>query len=237
MLRIAICDDDPHMLASLSALCKKILPGAAVSEYKSGMELLSGSGSFEIILMDVRMEEMDGLDVIRRLQSREPDNSAGRPSVIFITAYDDYVFEALDLFPFHYLLKPLDEEKFEKILKLAAEKWMTQEKEEAILFHTKNKHLRLYPRDIYFVESNLRKVIINMENEQFEIYYTMAELGKLLGSTFFRCHRGYLVNLGKIRSYDRESIKLTDGSSLILSKTKYAEFVDAYMRYLQWNER
>ena len=43
-------------------------------------------------------------------------------------------------------------------------------------------------------------------------YYTMAELEKLLGSTFFRCHRGYLVNLGKIRSYDRESIKLTNGS-------------------------
>lgn len=40
----------------------------------------------------------------------------------------------------------------------------------------------------------------------------MGELEKLLGSTFFRCHRGYLVNLGKIRSYDRESIKLTNGS-------------------------
>ena len=182
------------------------------------------------------MEEMDGLDVIKRLQSRDREKSPVRPSVIFITAYDDYVFEALDLFPFHYLLKPLDEEKFAKVLKLAAEKYTKQEKEEAILFHTKNNDLRLYPSDIYFVESNLRKVIINMENEHFEIYYTMAELEKLLGSAFFRCHRGYLVNLDKIRSYDRESIKLTNGSSLILSKTKYAEFVDAYMHYLALEE-
>lgn len=236
MLRIAICDDDPHMLSSLAALCKKILPEAEVTEYKSGVELLSGNGGFEIILMDVRMEEMDGLDVIKRLQSRDRGKSPVRPSVIFITAYDDYVFEALDLFPFHYLLKPLDEEKFAKVLKLAAEKYTKQEKEEAILFHTKNNHLHLYPSDIYFVESNLRKVIINMENEHFEIYYTMAELEKLLGSAFFRCHRGYLVNLDKIRSYDRESIKLTNGSSLILSKTKYAEFVDAYMHYLALEE-
>lgn len=137
MLRIAICDDDPHMLSSLAALCKKILPEAEVTEYKSGVELLSGNGGFEIILMDVRMEEMDGLDVIKRLQSRDWEKSPVRPSVIFITAYDDYVFEALDLFPFHYLLKPLDEEKFAKVLKLAAEKYTKREKEEAILFHTK----------------------------------------------------------------------------------------------------
>lgn len=74
MLRIAICDDDPHMLSSLAALCKKILPEAEVTEYKSGVELLSGNGGFEIILMDVRMEEMDGLDVIKRLQSRDREN-------------------------------------------------------------------------------------------------------------------------------------------------------------------
>ncbi|MSS87858.1 hypothetical protein FYJ45_05795 [Eisenbergiella tayi] len=45
-----------------------------------------------------------------------------------------------------------------------------------------------------------------------------------------------MVNLDKIRSYDRESIKLTNGSSLILSKTRYPQFVDAYMHYLQLDE-
>lgn len=236
MLRIGICDDDPHMLGYLSALCKKILPKAAITEYQSGVQLLSSNGNFEIILMDVRMEDMDGLDVIKRLQSRISKKSPNPPSVIFITAYDEYVFDALDLFPFHYLLKPLDEEKFERVLTRAAEKYAKKDKEEAVFFHTKTSHLRIYPRDIYFVESNLRKVIINLEHEQFEVYSTMAELEKLFGDSFFRCHRGYLVNLGKIQSYDRETIKLINGNRLILSKTKYAEFVDAYMRYLKINE-
>ena len=97
-------------------------------------------------------------------------------------------------------------------------------------------HLRLYPSDIYFLESSLRKVIINTEHEQFEIYATMAELEARLGGTFFRCHRGYLVNLGKVRSYSRNTIQLTNGSCLILSKSKYAEFVDRYMRYLGMND-
>ncbi|WP_125142316.1 LytR/AlgR family response regulator transcription factor [Clostridium transplantifaecale] len=236
MLRIGICDDDPHMLNYLSALCTKILPEAVITEYRSGMEILSSAGSFEIILMDVRMEGMDGLNVIKRLQSRISKKTPNFPSVIFITAYDEYVFEALDLFPFHYLLKPLDEEKFERVLKRAAEKHAKKEKEEAVFFHTKTRHLHIYPSDIYFVESNLRKAIINLEHAHFEVYSTMAELEKLFGNSFFRCHRGYLVNLGKVQSYDRETITLVNGTRLILTKTKYAEFVDAYMRYLKINE-
>lgn len=236
MMRIGICDDDPHMRAYLSALCAKILPEAAALEYQSGEDLLSETENFDILLMDVRMGEMDGLDVIRRLHERGSEQSACAPSVIFITAYDDYVFEALDLFPFHYLLKPLDEEKFERILLRAAKEQGRHAKEKALFFHTKANHLRLYPSDIYFLESSLRKVIINTEHEQFEIYATMAELEARLGGTFFRCHRGYLVNLGKVRSYSRNTIQLTNGSCLILSKSKYAEFVDRYMRYLGMND-
>ena len=97
----------------------------------------------------------------------------------------------------------------------------------------------------YDDQSTLREIakLIDDVDDMLESYIgkdileePMAELEKLLGSAFFRCHRGYLVNLDKIRSYDRESIKLTNGSSLILSKTKYAEFVDAYMHYLALEE-
>lgn len=236
MLRIGICDDDPHMRNYLSALCTKILPEAVVTEYRSGMALLSSSTSFEIILMDVRMEGMDGLNVIKQMQNKISLKTPNTPTVIFITAYEEYVFEALDLFPFHYLLKPLNEEKFEKILKRAAEKYERKEKEEAVFFHTKTRHLHIYPRDIYFVESNLRKAIINLEQEHFEVYSTMAELANLFGDAFFRCHRGYLVNLGKVQSYDRATITLMNGKRVILSKSKYTEFVEAYMHYLKSNE-
>lgn len=61
----------------------------------------------------------------------------------------------------------------------------------------------------------------------------MDELEEVLGGAFFRCHRGYLVNLEKIHCYDRQTIRLCNGSRLILSKSKYSEFVDAYMRYLK----
>lgn len=86
------------------------------------------------------------------------------------------------------------------------------------------------------MESNLRKVVIHTEKEAFEIYATMNDLEKHLGSRFYRCHRGFLVNLEKINSYNRQTIRLTDGSSLLLSKTRYSEFVDTYMHFLKRGE-
>lgn len=50
---------------------------------------------------------------------------------------------------------------------------------------------------------------------------------------FYRCHRGYLVNLAHVLEYTTDSITLTDGMKIFLSREKYNAFVRAYMRYLQ----
>ena len=147
------------------------------------------------------------------------------------------MFDAFDLFAFQYLLKPLDEEKFKKILKMAAAECEEHTDEKALFFHTKTDHIRVCPSQIFYVESNLRKVVIHTEKEAFEIYATMNDLEKHLGSRFYRCHRGFLVNLEKINSYNRQTIRLTDGSSLLLSKTRYSEFVDTYMHFLKRGEQ
>lgn len=230
MLQIGICDDDIHMLDYLSALCARILPDSRICACESAGQLLKQAEDCDIILMDVKLGEMDGLEAVRQLRSRE---SITRPTVIFITAYEGYVFDALDLFAFHYLLKPLDEEKFEKVLRAAAAGYEKTSNEKAIFLHTKTRHLRLYPSQITYVESNLRKAVIHTATEQIEIYSTMSELEKLLGHAFYRCHRGYLVNLAMITAYDRQSIRLSDGSRLLLAKPKYPEFVETYMDFLK----
>lgn len=236
MLQIGICDDDVHMLTYLSNLCSRLLPESRCSEYKSGRDLLNSNKDFDIILMDIEMKEMDGLEVMKQLHSVGGPRASRRPAVIFITAFDKYVFDALDLFAFHYLLKPLNEEKFERVLLMAAAECRNAKKESAIFFHTKSSHLRLFPSQIHYVESNLRKVIIHTPSEAYEIYATMTELEGLLGEQFYRCHRGYFVNLGKIKRYDKQGIQLTDGTHILLSKTKYPNFVEVYMNYLKRGE-
>ena len=54
-----------------------------------------------------------------------------------------------------------------------------------------------------------------------------------LGEDFYRCHRAYIVNMDCITEYDSESITLTNGDRVYLTKKKYGEFVKAYMWHLQ----
>lgn len=78
----------------------------------------------------------------------------------------------------------------------------------------------------------MRKAKIHTIKEDYEIYGTMNELGKRLGENFYRCHRGYLVNLAHVAEYTADSISLTDSTMIYLSKEKHNEFVKIYMRYL-----
>lgn len=61
----------------------------------------------------------------------------------------------------------------------------------------------------------------------------MGELEELLGKGFFRCHRGYLVNLQAVRSYDAGTIQLKNGETILMAKQKYNAFVSAYMEFLR----
>lgn len=233
MLQIAICDDDPHMRAYLSNLCLQTLSDCTIHEYCDGKEITGSDLDFDLVLMDIQMKKVDGLEAVSRLRGEAAADSFQRPVVIFITAYDDHVFEALDLFPFHYLLKPLDEEKFAEVLTRAARLCRRSRSEEAVFFHTKTNHRKLYPSEICYVESNLRKVIIHTAGEALEIYATMDDLETRLGPAFFRCHRGYLVNMDQITGYDRQTVRLCGGTELLMAKSKYSAFVDAYLRFLR----
>ena len=61
----------------------------------------------------------------------------------------------------------------------------------------------------------------------------MNGLEKELGAQFYRCHRGYLVNLARITGYTGDTITLCNGENIYLAREKYNEFVKRYMRYLR----
>ena len=89
--------------------------------------------------------------------------------------------------------------------------------------------------DILYIESRAKKVEIHTDGSKdiIEIYATMEELEGQLGEDFYRCHRAYIVNMAHITEYDNDSITITNGDKIYLTKKKYGDFVKAYMWYLQ----
>lgn len=105
-------------------------------------------------------------------------------------------------------------------------------KKEPILVRTGGTSYLIDRERILYVENVGRKVALHMKDSQLAYYAKMKEVEELFGAQFFRCHRGYLVNLKAVKSYETGSILLKNGEKILMAKQKYNDFVRAYTRYL-----
>ena len=227
-MNIAVVDDEKVIREQISSLIRKQMPDCCLASYAAGEELLASGTRFDIVFLDIQMDGMDGIEAARKLR-------AGQDGIvlIFVTGNREYVFDALDLYAFQYLLKPLDEGRFREVLGRAAGE-AAKKKEKKGLF-IKKKNITLDQSDILYIESRAKKVEIHTARakDAIEIYAAMDELEGLLGEAFYRCHRAYLVNMEHITEYDHDSITVMNGDKICLTKKKYGNFAKAYMWYLQ----
>ena len=234
-LNIAICDDEKIIREQIKELIEKERPGICAGLYETGDALLAAGKQFDIVFLDIQMEGTDGIETAKRLRQRSALKGAEDTILIFITGIREYVFEAFDVAAFHYLLKPIEEDKFREVFH-RAERELEKRKSkrrETVFIKTRNRSFSLEKDSILYIESRGKKVEIHTTGETIEAYASMNEMEGQLGGGFFRCHRGYLVNMAYVAEYDSESITLNNGEYVYLAKEKYGEFVKAYMRYLR----
>lgn len=229
-MKIAICDDEKEMCTGLKRLVLGQKPDAEVFLFTSGKQLLESRERFHIVLMDIQMEGITGLETARALRMKDESTV-----LIFVTALKEYVFEAFDVSAFHYLLKPIEKEKFCRVFEKACSEAEKREKdaEELLFFQTRSRSFTLHKKDILYVESRGRKVDIHTLKECITVYATMNSLEEQLGEDFYRCHRGYLVNLAFITEYETDRILLGNGEAVFMAREKYSDFVKVYMRFLK----
>lgn len=229
-MNIAICDDEKIVRQQIKGLIEKQKADCDLELYETGEELLAAGKHFDMVLLDIQMEGINGIDTARTLREQNEETV-----LIFITGIKEYVFDAFDVAAFHYLLKPIEENKFMEVFDRAVkEAEKRKEKGQKQLFiKTRQRNITLEQKNILYIENRGRKAEIHTVDETIEIYAAMIELEKQLGGEFYRCHRGYLVNMAYITEYSNDSIRLSDGESIYLAKEKYNEFVKEYMRYLR----
>lgn len=229
-MNIGICDDEKEICLQIRKLVLAVAPESQVSYYCSGKQLLAERQRFDILFLDIQMSDMNGMELARTLRERKEGTV-----LIFVTALKEYVFEAFDVSAFHYLLKPLAKDKFNSVFQEALKEAVkrARNREETLFFQTKSRSFILLKNEILYVENCRRKVDIHTLRRTETIYATMAHMEALLGGGFYRCHRGYLVNMAYIAQYSADSILLHNGETIYLSKEKYNDFVTAYMNYLK----
>lgn len=226
MLDIAVVDDEKAIREHLCELIKKQMSESRIRAYATGKGLLESGNQFDIVFLDIQMEGMNGIEAAKGLRERQEETV-----LIFITGLKEYVFDALDLYAFHYLLKPVDEKKFAEVLRRAAKEAGRKRGKRELFIKTRN--LTIDQTDILYIESRGKKVEIHRTGGSIEFYAAIGALERQLGAEFYRCHRAYIVNMAYITEYGNDRIILTNGDQVYLAKKKYGEFVKTYMWYLR----
>ena len=232
-MRIAICDDEKNIRELIADKVLKQYPEAEIVSFSSGEELLLSDKHIDILFLDIQMSGKNGMETARELRKKDKGMI-----LIFVTAVEEYVFQAFDVDAFHYIVKPIDDEKFKDVLLRAVEELRSKDREvrepEAsyVMINNGGVHTKVMIEDIVYAEVFNRKVVIHKLNDEIEYYGKMSDLEAVAGDSFFRPHRAYLVNFKYVEKYDATTIYLEKGTAL-MAKQNYPDFVKKYMKYNQ----
>ena len=209
MIKVAICDDEKRILEDMSGKVHELIPDAEVKLYSDGNSLIkdiesdSESHQFSVILLDIDMPEINGLDVAGAIQ-KLPVN----PLIIFVTSHDELVYDSLQLHPFGFVRKTYIDKELKKVLEDAVEEISSRDKH--FFFHTVAGDTRLKLDEILYFEAEGNYIRIVTESDEYKFRETMQALeSSLKGDGFIRVHKGFLVN--------QEAVKIINSDKLILN--------------------
>lgn len=232
-MRIAICDDDKAAIRVLRDFIEEYFGGIGsgtpeISEYSRGEDLLTESEESDIIFLDIEMPGTSGIEAGRELKERFPD-----AIVIIVTAYNDYLDDAMSFRVFRYLSKPIDKDRLFRNLKDALR--ALNERDDMIVIETKDGVKTIHSSDFIYLELQTRNINIYTRDGIVHPVKPMKYWIETLPDTkFFQTHRNYIVNMEHVSEFTHSSVNLCKGEyKAFLTKRKYTEFKEAYLLYLE----
>ena len=227
--RVAVCDDEQAQVQYINSVLSKWsnLSGhtCEVHKFPSAEAFLFAYDEdkvFDILLLDVKMGEMSGIELARRIRQK-----GSKAEIIFLTSYFEYAGEGYEVDALHYLVKPVPEGKLLEVLEKAAER--LAEEPPYVVITCEGETVKLYETDILYVESFQHYISIHTRKRQYKIKENISAFADRLGSVFFRIHRSYLVSLKYVIRISRTLIFLEGGTELPLARGKYDEVNRAFI--------
>lgn len=237
MIRVAICEDEKNIRDYLAFLVKSQSDRFEISvelmEYSSAEDYISDKKEYDVLFLDIELEgNIDGMELAKRIRGYSYGEES--PVIIFVTGYEKYVYEAFDVSAFHFLVKPISEDKFSEVYERAIKKLLKEKNKKQSIMIPHNNGKKIIPiSEIYYAESQDHKVIVHTYNGDLEYYGKMQDLENELSEVFFRIHRSCLINLLYVEEYSKNEVVITNGDILLISKYKYPDFVKAYLRFVR----
>ena len=220
MIKIAICDDskdDSEFVADLTLQWGQnsniqieldIFPSAEAFLFQ-----YSENKDIDILLLDIEMPHMDGVTMAKQI--RQENETV---QIIFITGYSDYISEGYEVAALHYLLKPINPDKFFEVMSRAADKLSKNER--TVIIEQSGEIVRIPLYEISHITADRNYITVHAKQD-YTIKKTLADFEKLLDDRFFRVGRSAVINLSYVVRVTKTDAYLSNGSTVPIPKTAY----------------
>lgn len=233
MLNIAICDDEQisidKIYSKVSQYCVSKNISYSVHTYTTSMDLVSSDlNNINIIFLDVDMKGMNGIDAAKEIRKVNKE-----VIIIYVSGYIQYAPEGYQVKAFAYILKNNIDALFDSIMDEAINE--LQFNEDVYTVKINNEEFDISIKDIVFIESFDKELVINCVNEKFTIKGQLNDIyAELKNKGFLQLHRSYIVNMMHILRIKNYIITLSNGREIKASQRRWREIVT---EYLDWKVR
>ena len=229
-MKVVVCDDDLSYATEIKNTVSRVFESRHVSGsfdlFSDSNEVWNKQTLYDIAFLDIQMLPHSGIAVAKKLKA-ENQNII----IFFITSFDQYLDEAMDLNAFRYIKKPLDTKRLQE----GIEKALLHIDNTIITFHLKSgKETQAIPsNEIVYVEivGHYTKVV-TIDNKEFVSDRLIGFWKKkLISSSFFSVHKSYIINMKYISEYKRDTVTLCKKYQIPIAYRKQAEFRSFFFNY------
>lgn len=242
-VRCVIVDDERLARQAIRDLLSADRELELVGEARDGDEALDllQKTRADLLFLDIQMPEMSGFELIQALETQ----GTAVPATIFVTAYDQYALQAFDAQALDYLLKPIDEPRFQRAVasaktRVASQKgWYSAEQLMNMLsgsqlvrkpptripVKAKGRVIFVRLEDVEWIEAEANYLRLHLAGESYLLRETMNSFeARVDGSQFMRIHRSTMVNIDRIRDVQpwftgEYIVRMKSGKELTLTRT------------------
>lgn len=200
-----IIDDEPLARNGLKEYINDIEFLNLAGEYDNplGATTVLGSGTVQLIFLDIQMPKITGLEFLKTLTNP--------PAVIFTTAYPQYAIEGFEVNAVDYLVKPISFDRFLKaalkVKELLHQKELSAGEQDYFFIKVDNTLVKLFYDDILYVEALQNYVTIHSQSKKHISYLTLKSVEDYLpADRFIKVHKSYIVAANKVNSIDANEI-------------------------------
>lgn len=230
-MKILICDDELKYLSDLKLHVEQYMNNRfakfTIDATTSSNEIFYNNSSYDLVFLDIEMDEINGISLAKELKKRN-----NKVVIFFITAYNGYQDDAMDLRAFRFFEKPFDVDR----LYSGLDKAMEYIDESYIDFYLYDNQMqkRLLIDNIIYIKSESRKIIIVTTEGEFITREGFLHWNEVLPISFFyQVHKSFLVNLHHIDIYKYTELYLNNNDRIPIAPRKQSAFHKYWFEYLR----